>query len=351
MKQVIITIETFLLFIILFKAESINGCTAFCLVEKGNYIFVGKNLDWPIGDGFIIVNPRGIKKIGSINSTDKPAKWTSKYGSVTFNQFGKDHPLGGMNEKGLVVEELSYSPTIYPNDDSLFCLNELQWIQYQLDNYASVVEVISNLENIQISKLLFGLHYFLSDNSGNSAVIEFIDGKSLTYYKDELPFPILVNNAYSNSLKYIYKHEGFGGSLPVREGQESPSRFVRVGELLRDCNTSNTNYAFKILDNVKQHDTQWSIVYDILNFNISFFTKNNSNIKTMNLEEIDFTSTHSMAYSLTEGKSKTQNKLIDFSIITYEYNRTLLNKVFNKMVELNEIDSVTAEEIKTIILE
>ena len=34
----------------------------------------------------------------------QPARWTSKFGSVTFNQYGKDNPMGGVNERGLVIE-------------------------------------------------------------------------------------------------------------------------------------------------------------------------------------------------------------------------------------------------------
>ena len=35
-----------------------------------------------------------------------PASWVSKYGSVTFNQYGRELPTGGMNEAGLVVETI-----------------------------------------------------------------------------------------------------------------------------------------------------------------------------------------------------------------------------------------------------
>jgi choloylglycine hydrolase len=32
----------------------------------------------------------------------KTISWISKYGSITFNQYGREFPTGGMNEKGLV---------------------------------------------------------------------------------------------------------------------------------------------------------------------------------------------------------------------------------------------------------
>jgi len=34
------------------------------------------------------------------------ATWVATYGSVTFNQFGRDKPMTGINEKGLMVSQM-----------------------------------------------------------------------------------------------------------------------------------------------------------------------------------------------------------------------------------------------------
>ena len=90
------------------------------------------------------------------------------------------------------------------------------------------------LADLQISKFLTGLHYFICDSAGMTAVIEFIDGNVLTYTGQELPFPVLTNNSYANSLKYLKRHEGFGGTLPIGNGPESPVRFVRAVKFIQD---------------------------------------------------------------------------------------------------------------------
>src|SRR5258708_28633340 len=112
-------------------------CTTFVMQGDG-HIYFGRNLDWDWESGLVIVNQRNIKKTAVVMPGNAPAQWTSKYGSVTFNQFGQEMPYGGMNEAGLVVENMWLDETKYPAPDSRPSINLLQWIQYQLDNCRTV---------------------------------------------------------------------------------------------------------------------------------------------------------------------------------------------------------------------
>ena len=91
------------------------ACTTFCLKNKSEVLF-GKNYDWMIGDGLVFVNKRGVAKVSSEDGN--PAKWISKFGSVTFNQYGWESPSGGMNEAGLVIELMWLDDTQYPKADA-----------------------------------------------------------------------------------------------------------------------------------------------------------------------------------------------------------------------------------------
>ncbi len=71
----------------------------------------------------------------------------SKDADSTHIFFDRDRRVLKTKESGLVVEELSYSPTQYPAPDARPALNELQWIQYQLDNHRSVQEVIASVDH------------------------------------------------------------------------------------------------------------------------------------------------------------------------------------------------------------
>ena len=74
-------------------------------------------------------------------------------------------PLGGMNEKGLVVEIMWLDSSEYPKPDGKPSVNELQWIQYQLDNFATVNDVLSAAAKIRVSKVyaassLYGMRQY-----------------------------------------------------------------------------------------------------------------------------------------------------------------------------------------------
>src|SRR5262249_50326576 len=124
-----------------FTANSL-GCTTFCLKNRGEVLF-GKNYDYMINDGLVIVNKRGVAKTSVADSEKNPATWISKYGSVTFNQYGRENPMGGMNEAGLVIELMWLDEAKYPAHDQREVVDVLEWIQYHLDTAATTGEVLA----------------------------------------------------------------------------------------------------------------------------------------------------------------------------------------------------------------
>src|SRR5262245_54004411 len=93
-------------------------CTTF-LLSSGNHHVVGKSYDWDMGQGLVMINKRGVVKQGlPAPTTGTPPKWKSKYASITFNQYGREIPNGGMNEKGLVVEIMWLDSSVYPQADA-----------------------------------------------------------------------------------------------------------------------------------------------------------------------------------------------------------------------------------------
>src|SRR4051812_41814110 len=127
-------------------------CTTFVLQGDGR-IYFGRNLDWFWENGLVFVNQRNVQKMSMVAPGSLAAKWTSKYGSVTFNQFGMELPLGGMNEAGLVIENMWLDETKYPAADARPGINLSQWIQYQLDNCRTVEEVLATDKQIRIEPL------------------------------------------------------------------------------------------------------------------------------------------------------------------------------------------------------
>jgi penicillin V acylase-like amidase (Ntn superfamily) len=271
-----------------------SACTTFCLADGTSVVF-GRNYDWNVDDGLIMVNKRGVAKVsgfGSRGAAETPARWESRYGSVTFNQYGREFPTGGMNEKGLVVELMWLDETVYPRRDSRPAVGVLEWIQYQLDRYASVREVLSHVEEIRITGEV-PLHYLVADRSGAAATIEFLEGRLKTHEGKTLPVPVLTNDTYERSLASLSRYQGFGGDATPPSGSGSLARFARTAALVKSEATQGgkpiSEYAFDILESAAQGDhTRWSIVYEPSALRIRFRTWNHKDIRSLALSSFDF---------------------------------------------------------------
>lgn len=249
-----------LAFLLVLAASSANACTTFCA-----HGLFGRNYDFEVGHGHVLVNKRGMEKE---SATPKPAQWVSKYGSVTFNQFGRDNATGGMNEKGLVVELMWLDGTRYPAADARPELGTLEWIQYQLDTAASVAEVLESAKKVRIAERGVPLHYLIADAAGDVATVEFLDGKLVVHRGDSLPVPALANDAYAWSVK------------------NDSARFARTANGLKRATTVDA--AFALLDEVAQPHTQWSIVYDLRNRAVHWRTKDNREKRSLRFDGLAF---------------------------------------------------------------
>ena len=143
------------------------------MLKDSTHLVYGRNFDWDIGSGFIVINKKGIVKQAFVQPPNKPAKWISKYGSITFNQIGVDAPMGGMNEKGLVIAQMGLFESEFPKTDDKYVVGGLEWIQYQLDNSSTLSEVIENNKKIRIVFNIVPVHYFICDNLGNVGIVEY----------------------------------------------------------------------------------------------------------------------------------------------------------------------------------
>jgi choloylglycine hydrolase len=279
------------LFIIstLFPAVSYT-CTTFCFQNNGEWVY-GRNYDWNTGHCLIIVNKRGVSKT-ALNAIN-PAKWVSKYGSVTFNQYGREFPLGGMNEAGLVIECMWLAQARYPQPDARTELSELQWIQYQLDNFATVNEVIASDKHIMIENGQSAtLHFLVCDRKGNAAAIEFLDGKMKAYKKSQLPASALTNSTYEESSAFLETVKDNLQSNAFNSANYSLKRFVwasrGVQEWKPGTSASPVDYAFNILEKAAVSRTMFRIVYDVKHKRIYFRTKSDPVIRSVDMTRFDF---------------------------------------------------------------
>lgn len=273
----------------LFISDFVQACSAVVL-KDGTKVYLAKNFDWTFRDGMLIKNPRGVEKIAYFTHTGTQARWTSKYGSVTFNQNGKEMPYGGMNEKGLVVEMLWMDFSRYNIGEERAYVNELEWIQYQLDNYASVKEVVGQLDELKVYPIKAKIHYILTDASGESVIIEYLNGKAVAYKKEANTCQAITNNSVTQSEPYKNQIQG------IRKTTTAPSyRYYLLEQeigALSGNKEVNASLAFDMLRKVTipQGDfkTMWSIVYDVQQKRISFFTDAQKEIRSIDVSSLDF---------------------------------------------------------------
>jgi choloylglycine hydrolase len=223
-----------LIFVVAFPAPPARSCSRILWNDNGRSVLVGRNMDW-FEDlkSDIWVLPRGMKRDGL--APKNPLTWTSKHGSVVitgYNSVSAD----GINEKGLGAHMLYLPETkTGPRDEKIPGLTISLWLQYYLDNFATVKEAVDALKT-QPYQLLMAveptsgkagtIHIALNDATGDSAVLESIDGRIDVYHSRE--YTVMTNQpTFDKQLKNLRQYRGFGGDKRLPGTHEPADRFVR----------------------------------------------------------------------------------------------------------------------------
>ncbi|MEG3435840.1 linear amide C-N hydrolase [Pannus brasiliensis CCIBt3594] len=203
-------------------------------------VVVGRTMDWPEStEPILTVLPRGMKRDGGkLGSTvvvkENPAKWASKYGSVVTTVYGIG-TADGVNEKGVGIHMLYLNATDFgPRDPSKPGVHAGLWAQYLLDNAATVKEAIELHQKIQpimveVNGHKSTVHLAIEDATGDSAIIEYIDGKPVIHHGRD--YRIMTNDpAYDQQLALLKKWDFSEPSsqTPLPGNVSATDRFVRA---------------------------------------------------------------------------------------------------------------------------
>ncbi|MFH2132142.1 MAG: hypothetical protein ABIK68_17325, partial [bacterium] len=142
-------------------------------------------------------------------------------------------------------------------------------------------------------------HLFVTDKTGNSVVIEFMDGKQIHYSKKSLPYKVLTNSPYADSIAFLKNDR-----LPWRDKSKSIERFIRTSKTVKSYRPEDSNSplddAFNILEDVHWRvergfgalkfviETKWSVVYDVKRLQIHFRTRENPKRRIIHMRGFDF---------------------------------------------------------------
>lgn len=237
-------------------------CSRVLWVAGDGQVFVGRTNDWTGKvDSTFRLFPRGIKRVGAV--AENPHKWTSKYGSVILSGYDMATHQG-VNEKGLSVHVLYLAEVcdFGKRDPKLEGIGVLQWAQYYLDNYATVAEAVEAQKTFkfQIEPMTLPngsptmLHVSLEDKSGDSAVIEYINGKAEVNH--DRRYTVMTNEpAYQKQIENLKQYRTFGGDKPLPGERKSMDRFVRAAVYVNalpkpTSQDEGAAYMFSVMRNV-----------------------------------------------------------------------------------------------------
>jgi penicillin V acylase-like amidase (Ntn superfamily) len=237
-------------------------CTRVVWSSSDGQVLVGRTQDWTErANSAFRVYPRGMDRVGAV--AENPHKWTSKYGSLVITGYDlATHE--GVNEKGLSAQilYLAGESDYGKRDPKREGIGVTQWVQYFLDNYATVAEAVEAQKDFtfQIDSLILPngfptlVHLSLSDKSGDSAVIEYIAGEAKVYHDKR--FTVMTNEpTYDKQIENLRQYRTFGGDKPL-PGERTPSdRFVRAAYYASSLPTPTSRaeaaaFVFSVIRNV-----------------------------------------------------------------------------------------------------
>lgn len=306
--------------------QNAEACTRAVYLGPDNTVITGRTMDWKEDImSNIYVFPRGIQRAGY--NKGETVNWTSKYGSLVATGYDIG-TCDGMNEKGLVASLLFLPESVYNRPgDTRPAMGISIWTQYILDNFATVREAVEELKKqtfrIDAPRMPNGpestLHMAITDETGNSAVLEYLDGNLNIHEGKE--YQVLTNSPrydYQLAINDYWKEVGGVQMLPGTN--RSSDRFVRASFYIHAIpQTSDEKIAvpsvLSVMRNVsvpfgistpdKPHisSTRWRSVSDQKNRIYYFESTLTPNLFWLDLKKIDFSPKASVKkLSLTHGE-------------------------------------------------
>ncbi len=232
-----IRILTLALALAVAAAPIADACTRVVYHGPDGRNLTARSMDWslPMVSNLWIM-PRGMARTGEAGP--RSLEWTSKYGSLIVSGYDIS-TVDGMNEAGLVANMLWLVSSDYPEDDGKTPQMSLSlWAQYFMDNYATVAEAVADLEAnpfhvvtkdvpMQPGKLTT-VHLSLSDASGDSAILEWIDGELQIHHGRD--YRVMTNDPpYDQQLALTSYWKGVNPREVLPGTTRAADRFVRAG--------------------------------------------------------------------------------------------------------------------------
>lgn len=321
-----------------FFAASSDACTGISLTAQDGSRVVARTVEWaatPMQCGYVVA-PKGHQHRSYTPTGDNGLRYKSVYGYVGIYTEYEPFVVEGINETGLSAglfffpqygEYAAYSEA--DNDKTLCDMQFVSWVLSQFSSIDQVKEAMDKIDLVTLNHKIGAVHWRIAEPNGRMVVLEVVAGVP-HFYENTLgvltnapgfPWHMTNLNNYVNlepgsaadneiTKGIVLKPLGHGsGMLGLPGDFTSPSRFVRATFFQTTAPVWATGFetvvqAFHILNNFdipvgSQHAradipkglpsaTQFTAVTDQTDMKFYYRTAWNSNIRCIDLKDIDF---------------------------------------------------------------
>lgn len=308
MKKVVAFLMTFL-FILTYETDA---CTRVVYKGPEKLVVTARSMDWKDDiESNLWIFPRGMERNGEVGVNS--LTWTSKYGSVVAAAYDFCS-TDGINEKGLVANLLWLAESKYPHrDKNKKGISIAAWVQYMLDNYATVAEAVEALKDEPFQVIsdmmptgdrMATLHLSISDATGDNAIFEYINGKLAIHHSKD--YNVMTNSPiFDQQLTLNDYWEQIGGTVMLPGTNRAADRFVRASfyaqavessddpnigvfaalSVIRNCSVP---FGIHTADQPNISSTRWRSVSDQTNLVYYFESALTPNFFHVTLKDVDF---------------------------------------------------------------
>lgn len=231
------------------------ACALFAALGDPERPLYGRNFDWEFHPAAVVFSdpPDGYASMCMVDVSylgfgREDEKFDSLEGRSNL-LYAALIPFDGMNEHGLVVGMAAVDGSEIPSDASKPTVDLLRIIRIVLDRCKNVDEALEEFPKYNID-FTGGpqIHYLLADATGKSALVEYSNGKMHVLRGDD-PWQTATNF-------YIVGNEQKATRLCQRYAHIQSQLSKQGGKLSPDD-------GLKLLGDVAQPHTRWSVVYDL----------------------------------------------------------------------------------------
>lgn len=309
-------------------APPLAACTRVVYLGANGDVMTARSMDWSVD---VLTNlwifPRGMRRSGEAGPNS--FAWTSKYGSIIASGYDIS-TTDGMNEKGLVANALWLVESAYPqpqSDKPGLALS--MWAQYVLDSFATVDEAVAALDKNPFGVVtaqvpgqdrLATLHFSISDATGDSAIVEYLDGKQVIHHGRQ--FQVMTNSpTYNEQLALNTYWTQIGGTIMLPGTNRSADRFARASfyisaipkaedpliataSVFSVIRNASVPYGISTPEQPNISSTRWRTVSDQKRLRYFFESALTPNTFWVDLKDIDFSTETGKVRKLDLGKDQ-----------------------------------------------